>query len=111
MLLVMQDLAININRVLGRYNFTPKFILDSQVLVHTHSPPHVATIIGFPSYHAPNRYTVAFKDGAISEYDADILSAMDDSLPQPSIPSLPSWIRQAANTTLFFTFDALPSSW
>jgi hypothetical protein len=30
--------------------FTPKFLLDSKVLVHTHSPPHTATIVGLPSY-------------------------------------------------------------
>jgi len=30
--------------------FTPRFNLDSNVLVHTHSPPHVAKIIGIPSY-------------------------------------------------------------
>jgi hypothetical protein len=29
--------------------FSSKFKLDSSVLVHTHSPPHVATVIGIPS--------------------------------------------------------------
>jgi hypothetical protein len=31
----------------------PKFALDSEVLIHTHSPPHVAKIIGIPSYDRP----------------------------------------------------------
>jgi len=30
--------------------YTPQFNLDSTVLVHTHSPPHKATVIGKPSY-------------------------------------------------------------
>jgi hypothetical protein len=46
--------------------FAPKFALDSSVLVHTHSPPHVAKIIGIPSYDRPDIYTVAFNDGSIA---------------------------------------------
>jgi hypothetical protein len=30
--------------------FTPKYNLDASVLIHTHSPPHKARIIGIPSY-------------------------------------------------------------
>ena len=30
--------------------YAPTFPLDSQVLVHSHAPPHKATIIGTPSY-------------------------------------------------------------
>jgi hypothetical protein len=30
--------------------YSPKFSLDTQVLVHTHSPPHVATVIALPTY-------------------------------------------------------------
>jgi len=48
--------------------FTPRFNLDSNVLVHTHSPPHVAKIIGIPSYDRPAVYTVLFQDGTIAEY-------------------------------------------
>jgi hypothetical protein len=59
-------------------------------LVHTHPPPHAATIVGIPSYDAPNQCTTVFKDGANSEYDVDILSIMDDFLPQSSVPLLPS---------------------
>jgi len=43
--------------------FTPKFPLDSEVLVHTHSPPHVAKVVGIPSYDCPNVYTVLYPDG------------------------------------------------
>ncbi len=50
---------------------TPKFALDSEVLVHTHSPPHRATIVGLPSYDRPDVYTVLFPDGSISEYTDD----------------------------------------
>jgi len=40
--------------------FTPRFQLDSEVFVNTHSPPHVAKIIGIPSYTHPDLYTVLF---------------------------------------------------
>jgi hypothetical protein len=46
----------------------PKLALDSRVLIHTHSPPHVAKVIGLPSYDRPDIYTVLFADGSISEY-------------------------------------------
>jgi len=48
--------------------FTPKFSLDSQVLIYTHSPPHTATIVGIPSYDLPDVYTVKFSDGSLAEY-------------------------------------------
>jgi len=38
--------------------FSPKFPLDSTVLVHSHSPPHYATVIGVASYNSPDIYTV-----------------------------------------------------
>ncbi len=55
--------------------FEPKFKLDSTVLVHTHSPPHVATVISIPTYNHPDIYTVKFADGTIAKYPAtsDIL--------------------------------------
>lgn len=56
--------------------FAPTFPLESEVLVHTHSPPSKGTIIGIPSYTAPNVYTVVFKDGSISEYTSDVFSAI-----------------------------------
>jgi hypothetical protein len=78
--------------------FAPVFNIDSSVYVHTHSPPSVPTVIGIPTYSAPNIYTVAFKDGSISEYTTDLLSAVDVS----SSPSLlPPWIKDGANATLF----------
>ena len=64
--------------------YQPKFMLDSEVLIHTHSPPHSAKIIGLPSYDRPNIYTVLFPDGSISEY-----SDQDDIIePNPNHQSL-----------------------
>jgi hypothetical protein len=80
---------------------TPMFALESKVLVHTHSLPYVATVIGIPVYNTLNRYTITFKDGSISEYDSNILSVMDEILNQPSASLLPSWIQPGANVTLF----------
>jgi hypothetical protein len=37
--------------------FSPKFPLDAKVLVHTHSPPHVAEVVGLPSYAKPDIYS------------------------------------------------------
>ncbi len=31
------------------YIFKQNFLLESEVLVHTHSPPHVAKVVGIPS--------------------------------------------------------------
>ncbi len=50
--------------------FAPTFPLDSQVLVHTHSPPHIATVIETPSYIRPDVYTVKFQDNSIAEYSS-----------------------------------------
>ncbi len=47
--------------------FAPKFALDSSILIYAHSPPHVAKIIGIPSYDRPEIYTVIFNDGSIAE--------------------------------------------
>lgn len=41
-------------------NFTLKITLESQVYVHTNSPPHQATIIGIPSYDCPDIYHPIF---------------------------------------------------
>lgn len=40
--------------------FAPKFVLDTQVYVHTYSPPLTATVIGIPTYRSPDIYTVLF---------------------------------------------------
>jgi len=42
--------------------FAPKFNLEANVWVHTHSPPHLATVIGIPSYTNPDIYTVKFQN-------------------------------------------------
>jgi len=83
--------------------FSPKFSLDSQVLIHTHSPPHTATIVGIPSYDHPDVYTVKFSDGSLAEY-SDTSNVMEAApvlslTPQPTI--LPHWIQGGANATLF----------
>ena len=88
----------------------PKFALDSTVLIHTHSPPHVAKVIGLPSYDRPNIYTVLFADGSISEYSdqENIIeaSSVHENLKQCSL--LPSWVQNAANTTLFLSSMTKP---
>jgi hypothetical protein len=80
--------------------FAPTFNIDSQVLVHTHSSPSLATVIGIPTYQNPNIYTVTFQDGSVSEYTADLLSAAPESSTTPST-LLPKWIQGGENATLF----------
>jgi hypothetical protein len=68
----------------------------------------VAKVVGIPTYTTPNIYTVAFRDGSISEYTDDLLSAAPDL---PSITSkslLPSWIKGGANATLFLNNMSKP---
>jgi len=80
--------------------FAPKFDIDSQVHVHTNSPPSLATVIGIPTYSTPDVFTVVFKDGSISEYTTDTLSeTISTSSSSPHL--LPSWIKGGANATLF----------
>jgi hypothetical protein len=84
--------------------FEPKFPLDLKVLVHTHSPPLIATVVGLPSYDRPNIYTVSFQDGSLAEYsDQDsLLEALPPTYTSTSSPSLlPYWIKGGANITLF----------
>ena len=33
----------------GTTVFAPKYPLESKVFVHTHSPPHLATVVGLPT--------------------------------------------------------------
>ena len=82
---------------------TPKFPLESEVLIHTHSPPHTAKVIGLPSYDRPSVYTVAFSDGSIAEYcdENDILELAPISQPCTSSTLLPSWVQDGANATVF----------
>jgi hypothetical protein len=81
--------------------FSPKFAIDSMVHIHTHSPPPLAQIVGLPTYVSPNVYTVAFKDGSLSEYAEDLLrlAPVSSSGVTPSL--LPKWIKQGTNATLF----------
>ncbi len=88
----------------GTTVFAPKYPLESKVFVHTHSPPHLATVVGLPTYDRPAVYTVSFADGSLAEYSGDdnILElAPMVSDPSSSIPLLPFWIQGGANTTLF----------
>jgi len=88
--------------------FAPKFSLDSSVLVHTHSPPSTATIIGLPTYDRPDVYTVAFRDGSIAEYTEEILTSTPSS-PSPTPSSfLSKWIVPGTNATLFLHNMASP---
>jgi hypothetical protein len=84
--------------------FQPQFPLDSQVLVHAHSPPHTAKVIGVPTNERPDIYTVSFSDGSIAEYknDGNILELVHDNSNVPhTISLLPHWIQGGANATLF----------
>jgi hypothetical protein len=89
---------------------TPRFPLDSEVLVHSHSPPHRAKIVGIPTYQRPDVYTVLFQDGSITEY-----SAVDNLLEAAPITSdiqepilFPHWITNDANATLFLESMSKP---
>jgi len=81
--------------------FAPKYNMDSSVYVHTHSPPSIAKVIGIPTYQTPDIYTVVFKDGSISEYTENLLSAAPSNhcTSKPSL--LPFWVKGGANATLF----------
>jgi len=85
--------------------YAPKFALDSKVLVHTHSPPHTATIVGLPSYDQPDIYTVCFPDGSITQYSdqSNILEAVPDSTITPSCPIIPAWIQGGCPCNTIFT--------
>jgi hypothetical protein len=91
--------------------FAPTFALDSQVLVHTHSPPHLATVIGTPSYIRPDIliYTVKFQDNSIAEYSISdgLLEAV--TTPSPTTTTLlPDWVNGGAPSTLFLPAMSKP---
>ena len=73
------------------------------MLVHTHSPPHVATVIGVPSYLQPEVYTIKFKDESIAEYalSENILEAAPVLSSSSTVTLLPDWIQDGSNATLF----------
>jgi len=85
--------------------YSPTFSLDSDVLVHTHSPPHRAKIISIPTYSHPDVYTVQFQDGTLAEYSSSsgILEAAPILGPSNVTTTLPNWIKEGAMTTIFLT--------
>jgi len=85
--------------------YSPKFPLDSEVFIHTHSPPHRATIIGVPTYTNPDIYTVKYQDGTIAEYSSssEVLEAIPSSSPIQVTIILPDWVKGGATTTLFLS--------
>jgi hypothetical protein len=89
---------------------TPKFSIDSEVLVHTHSPPHRAKIIGIPSYERPDIYTVLFSDGSISEYsdENNILTLAPVQQSNGKSVLLPTWIEDGTNATVFLSTMSRP---
>jgi hypothetical protein len=88
--------------------FAPKFLLDSSVYVHTHSPPSIAKVIGIPTYNTPNVYTVSFCDGSIAEYVDKQLSAVDSPSTTSLKSLLPSWVKGGTTATLFLHDMAKP---
>jgi hypothetical protein len=87
----------------------PTFSLDSKVYVHTHSPPHLATVIGIPTYERPDVYTVSFSDGSIAEYSES--SRLLEAAPtiSPIVPVLlPHWLKDDVNVTLFLSDMSKP---
>lgn len=79
-------------------------------MVYTHSPPHVATVIGLPSYNRPDVYKVKFKDGFNAEYalSENVLEAVPTSCPTPAVSLLPDWIKGGSNVTLFLNSMTKP---
>jgi hypothetical protein len=90
--------------------YAPSFPLDSTVLVNTHSSPHVAKIIGTPSYTRPDIYTVRFKDDSIAEYSIqdNVLEIAPHSSTRSSISLLPDWVKGGATATLFLSHMSKP---
>ncbi len=88
--------------------FAPQFSLETLVYVHAHSPPATAKIIGIPTYDRPNIYTVAFRDGSISEYADDLLSPVSDTTQLTPSSLLPKWIKGGINVTLFLNYMPKP---
>jgi hypothetical protein len=80
--------------------------LDSQVLVHTHSPPHVATIIGLPNYSESDIYTVKFADASVAKYalSEEVLELAPSTVTPTTSPILPYWIKGGC-TAMLFLYD------
>lgn len=73
-------------------------------MVNAHSPPHVAMVIGLPSYNHPDVYTVKFKDDSIAEYalSENVLEAASTLCPITAVSLLPDWIKGVL-MSLFFS--------
>jgi len=101
--------------------FAPKFSLESKVLIHTHSPPHLATVIGIPTFADPDMYTPAFSDGSIVEYSdqSNLLEAVPDNTSITDCSILPHWVKggkfsrvyQACNQTQLKNFTSCIGTW
>jgi hypothetical protein len=83
--------------------YSPTFPLDSEVLVHTHSPPHRGVIVSVPTYTRPDMYVVRFKDGTLAEYSASsgLLESVDQPCSISSLQILPDWVTERSPVTLF----------
>jgi hypothetical protein len=80
----------------------PKFKLESRVLVHVYSPPHVATVIGIP---------IKFQDVTIAECSAnsELLESVPDLGPCQITSLLLDWIKGGCTATLFLNDMTKPS--
>jgi hypothetical protein len=83
--------------------YSPQFLLDTDVLVHTHSPPHRAKIVSIPTFSNPDVYTVHFQNGTLAEYSysSGILEAAPTLGPTNVTTALPDWIKGGVTATLF----------
>jgi len=88
--------------------FAPKFALETQVYVHTHSPPSLATIIGILTNQSLDVCTVVLKDSLLSEYTEDLLSLAPEPVPSVASSLLPAWIKRGAKATLFLSTMSKP---
>jgi hypothetical protein len=90
--------------------YSPKFPLESDVLVHTHSPPHRGTIIGVPTYTQPDIYVMKFPDGTVVEYSAssEVLRATTKPTSVEVSNILPDWVQGGAPATLFLNHMSKP---
>jgi hypothetical protein len=89
---------------------SPKFPLDSTVLVHTHSPPHRGTILGVLTYAQPDTYVVKSQGGTVAEYSAssEVLELVTNPLTNKVPSVLPDWIKGGAPATLFLNHMSKP---
>ncbi len=82
--------------------------MDYNVYLHTHFPPSIAKVIGTPTCHTLNIYTVVFKNGSILDYTEDLLSEAPTSAGISASSLLPSLVKGGANNTLFLNGVSKP---